>query len=187
MCLFKSLFGKNGSHEIGDQVTANPVIDIPNEEFRETFIDENPPVSNIEVPHENILKLFLDQNFYSKGYNDNYSFHSTQSLENGIATIGSEYRHILEIMIDDKNSEVYELSQAKLQAEGMPGNISEQFDLRINTIKDSISKCREEYALSKDREGNVEYILNEYKKGYLNGQQHYFNEEYFVNSTGLFK
>jgi len=186
MNFFKSLFGNNGSNENSDQATANPVMDIPNEKFRETFIDENPPASNIEVPRENILKLFMDQNFYSKGYNDGYSFHSTQSLESGIATISSEYRHILEIMIDDKKSEVYELSQSKLQLEGMPGNISEQFDLRIDTIKDSISKCKEEYSLSKDKKGNIEYILNKYTEGFLKGQQQYFNEEVFVKSTGLF-
>ena len=186
MNLFKSLFGKNGSHEISDQVTANPVIDIPNEEFRETFIDENPPVSNVEVPRENILKLFLDQNFFSKGYNDGYSFHSKQSLDSGLATIGSEYRHILEIMIDDKNSEVYEIEQTKLQAEGMPGNITEQFELRINTVKDAISKCSEQYELSNENKGNVEFILNNYTEGFLKGQQQYFNEEVFARTTGLF-
>ena len=186
MNFFTKLFGRNGSLEINEKTAAEPAINIPNNEFKNAFIDENPPINEFEMKKENVLKIFMEQNFYSKGYNDGYDFHSKQSLENGVGTICSEYRHLLDIIIDEKNCEVYELELNKMQIEGMPGNISEQFGLRINAIKESIFKCREEYELSIDIKGNVEFIVNKYSEGFQKGQQQYFNEVFFAKSTGLF-
>jgi len=186
MNFISKLFSKNGSHESTEQVLTAPASDIRNEELREVFADNNPPADNYEIKNENYLRIFMEQNFYQKGYNNGYEFHSAQSLENGIAVIRSEYQQLLSIRIDDMNSEIYTLELNKMQVDGMPGNIQDQFELRINAIRESIKNCKEEYEKSSNNSGNVEFSIGKYKEGYLNGQQQYFNESAFAGSTGLF-
>lgn len=186
MNFFTKLFSKNGS-KFTEQVTADPVNDISHNGFRQTFIDENPPVDDFEMKKENVLKIFMDQNFSAKGFNDGYEFHSSQSLESGIDNIRSEYQHLIDIMIDEKKSEIYSLNLSKIQNDGMPGNIIEQFDLRIDTINETMTKCKREYELALDNKGHIEFPINKYKDGFEKGQQQYYNEKFFAGSTGLFE
>jgi len=128
----------------------------------------------------------MDQNFYSKGFNDGYEFHSTLSLESGFAVIISEYQHLLDIIIDEKKSEIYLLDMDKLQNEGMQGTISGMFDLRIEKLNELIIKCNKEYELSPQSKGHIEFPLNKYSDGFEKGQMQYFKEKFFAESTGLF-
>lgn len=186
MNLLSKLFGKNGKQENSNQVTAENENIIPDEGFKQIFIDENPPANEFELVKENVLKLFMDQNFYSKGYNDGYEFHSRLSLESGIAIIISEYQHLLDIMIDEKKTEIHFLDMEKLQNIGMPGNISEMLDLRIEKLNEVVIKCTEEYEKSPASKGHIEFPLNKYSDGFEKGQMQYFKEKFFGQSTGMF-
>ncbi|MCY7360988.1 MAG: hypothetical protein LH629_02805 [Ignavibacteria bacterium] len=74
----------------------------------------------------------------------------------------------------------------KLQCEGMPGNMNEQFDLRIFTLTEQIKNCSEEIIKSNELKGLIEFSLIKYTDGFQKGQNQYFNEKYFASSTGLF-
>lgn len=187
MNFFTKLFNRNGSQKNSNQVAiTEQVNDISNDGFKQVFIDENPPVSDYEMKKVNVLKIFMEQNFFSKGYNDGYEFHSKQSLDLGIATIRSEYQHLVDITMDDKKTEIYLLKHHKIENEGMPGNIVEQFDLKIDEYSEFISKCQREYELAEYNKGHIEFPINKYAEGFDRGQQQYFNEKFFAESTGLF-
>ena len=98
----------------------------------------------------------MDQNFYSKGYNDGYEFHSRLSLESGIAIIISEYQHLLDIMIDEKKqldtflktyNNVDELLRSELKTDEFTDHISliREF-CRINPVARSMAEELRSYA-----------------------------------------
>jgi hypothetical protein len=186
MNLLSKLFSKNGKHDASEQIISDPVRNNLEDGFKQAFVDENPPVSEFEMKKENILRIFMEQNFFSKGYNDGYEYHSKQNLDSGIATIRSEYQHLVDIILDDKKKEIYLLKHHKIENEGMPGNIIELFDLKIDEYSEFISKCQKEYDLAEYNKGHVEFPINKYTEGFERGQKQYFNEKFFAESTGLF-
>ena len=154
--------------------------------LKEIFIDENSPEKEFETERANVLKIFMSQNFFSQGYNDGYENHSAESLGKGINNLISEYQHLLKSKIEETNHEIYLIRINKLQCEGMHGNLTEQFDLRIEILLQLIDKCQNDYELAMMNKGSAELCINKFKDGFSKGQMLYFNEKFLAQSTGMF-
>lgn len=190
MKLWNRIFGKNKQNHdnnaatisIGDRV--NSMVSVP----EDLFIEKTPPTQSAYEPvtTKNGISLFLEQDFYSRGYRDGYSTHTREKKEVLIRGIKSEFRLELDKEIDIKQKARLELTDLKLDSNGLLDTVDKQLDDQIKEMDSILERYKAELTASSQDEGWIMIALHRYCDGYTRGMEAYLQEKRIGLSTGLF-
>ncbi len=172
-------------------------MNIPNEQFNidnpymeeNLFIEKEAPIASNETKStiDSDLAKFLNINFKSRGYMDGYRYHSADTMDNSMRIIRSEFREIVDSMIDDLNLMNSKLNKHLVDVKHLSAKSHEKVTNRIEEISQSILRLQQEKEYSSIDEGLVTKCLYLYRDGFMRGLED-FNEEILVMSySGLFK
>lgn len=186
---FSKLFGKSNSNEAADNNnSSDTMIEDDINVHEDLFVNSNPPAQFTEPVTENCvgLKIYLEQNFFRKGYDDGYNWHSAELLENKLLSIKADFRYNINLKIDASRQEVVKLENHKINVEGMSERLVKQIDNQVNSIRFNITELEAEIALSTLNEGLALIAIHQYRDGFIRGTEAYLEEKMIAGSTGLF-
>lgn len=171
----------------------NPVVEtLPEEQsqdiLKDLFVDETPhePIREVDLKSESILKQFLDQNYWPKGFNDAYETHSFEVLAYNKRKIRAEFRFVVDQLIDGKNREIFSLRNELITTNGIAEQLHNQLQLRIEKLQSDIKELEMQKEMSVEDEGLVMVPIHKYHEGFVRGVQTYEEQKHFASSTGLF-
>jgi hypothetical protein len=190
MNFWSSIFRKKnsgGSNQvINNQMAETDSINNINV-MEDLFVDNIPPAQEVtsQTPHISISS-FMDRDFHRKGYEDGYSWHSAEMLDNQVKAIKSEFRYFLDQKVDELRQEILKLSHHKINVSGLSERNTQQLQLQIDLYDVNIQRLEREKELSSQDEGLVMKVINQYRDGFIRGMETYQEEKIFAGSTGLF-
>ncbi|MBK7970963.1 MAG: hypothetical protein IPK08_19710 [Bacteroidetes bacterium] len=191
MNFLKKLFGFGSKNEISNSQVQTPVVEtapvdeVPTDLLSELFVDKTPPV--IQQPASkpvSRLQEFINGGYANIGYNDGYSHHNAEFLQQKLAIIRAEFRQIVDEAIDNRRSEIFLLKNQQIETRGLSERLEEQIELRIAEIETNIGKLEREKGFSVEDEGLVMKAIHEYRDGFLRGCKEYQEAKLFAQSTG---
>jgi hypothetical protein len=191
MNLWSSIFGKKNTMEMSNNSQMNTVAEqLPGNNINvmeDLFIDNTPPILDTAVQSQHIsISSFLERDFHRKGYEDGYSWHSAEMLDNQIKAIKSEFRYFLDQKVDELRQEILKLSDQKINVSGLSERMTQQLQLRIDLLDVNVQRLDREKEFSSQDEGLVMKCINQYRDGFIRGMETYQEEKLFAGSTGLF-
>lgn len=161
--------------------------EIPSDLLKDLFSDNEPPTKTTPTEIKTSrLQDFLKINYSTLGFGDGYENHSTDLLDRKISILKSEFRQIIDESIDNRKQEVFQLRNQLIETRGLSDRIVEQLELRIQELKEVISKLEREKELSVEDEGLVMNAVHQYQEGFLRGCKEWHEAKLFAQSTGLF-
>ena len=175
---------RSANNQNVDTAAAEPEVDV----MKDLFVEEHPPQDVVEADPrtESILNVFLEKNYGVRGFNDGYQSRSNEVLENNLLRIKSEYRIILDQMIDKQGGEIFSLRNELIISKSLSERLPDQLKLRIEELQSLISKLENQKELSIDGSGWVSLPIQNYADGFRRGTLAYEDEKFFALSTGLF-
>lgn len=197
MSFFKNLFGTNTSEEaIKDTVTNAP--EAPNmDHLQKIFSDDQPPVNHKEdkekeqeeksAEKEGHLKNFLNTNYYDRGFQDGYTYHSMDIHNARVNRLISEYLEIVEMTTSIMNAKVTEFKMAIKSCQ--VAELEEQavkLGHKAEDYLNDLDKLKSEKDLAPCKQGLIAKPLSLYKEGFIRGMSQYNEEKLFAGPTGLF-
>ena len=183
--ILSKIFGNKPKQEltVSAEVMENQVLDaIPNIP-ENLFIDKNQPEIMEEIPEvETSLKKFLDKNHQGYGERDGYRCHSLVMLESSKKQIKSEFRLIIDQMLQEKQLRVFELKQLIVQLSGISETTIQQLRNNIDELQSAIEVLEKQKLLSSEDEGWVMVAVHSYHIGFMVGLEDYIQSESLLNS-----
>jgi hypothetical protein len=191
MNLWTSFFGKKNTMEMNNHnqvnASANQLQDNTINVMEDLFVDNNPPTQDVAAQLQHIsLSSFLDRDYQRKGYEDGYSWHSAEMLDNQLKAIKSEFRYFLDQKVDELRQEILKLSDQKINVSGLSERMTQQLQLRIDLHDINLQRLEREKEFSSQDEGLVMKVVNQYRDGFIRGMETYQEEKVLAGSTGLF-
>ena len=188
---FTSIFSRENktsqitNDETGNS-TSNESVEIPNL-TQDLFVDNNPPSPEAPDQAQQIkISTFLDRDFHRKGFEDGYSWHSKEMLDNQIKSTKAEFRYFLDQKIDELHQTILKITDQKISAAGLSDTMTQQLQLRIDLLDVNIQRLEREKISSFDEEGLIMKAIHQYRDGFIKGMETYQEEKFFAGSTGLF-
>lgn len=179
---FFNLFRKS-SDNIEDTHTSSG---LSNDVMEDIFVDNTPPLMEEPAKSVSPIKTFLSANYQAKGYNDGYYYHSADVMDNTLKLTKAEFRQLVDVLIDEKQREIYLLKDSYIESEGISGRTQRRLENRIKELEAMIGQMANEKDLSAFGEGLVSGPLNSYQDGFTRGLEKYQAEKLLAHSTGLF-
>lgn len=180
MSVFSKLFQTRKNEEIHDQEN----FDI----MENLFVDNQKPIE-VEsgfATETSGIQQFLNQNFYSKGYEDGYRNHSEESLEFAIKGIKAEFRFKIDQLIDQKRKNKLVLMNLQVETGTIAESLNIQANNILNDLDESIQVLKKEKESSAMDEGWVMKAVHLYHEGFTEGTRKYQEERLLGLSTGFF-
>jgi hypothetical protein len=151
------------------------------------FVDEQPPyLKEAQKQPSNSIEKFMNQNFQSDGYKNGYDFPETEYLESKIKLIKSDFRLVIDMAIDNKKAELYELKLHFIKVSGISQRLEAQLEEKIKFVEKDIEELEKQKNLSVDNEGIIASSIHAYRLGFIQGIEKYQQEKFFAVTTGLF-
>lgn len=190
MNLLSKLFGSSNmnGHSNGNGIPASSAIiedDIVNVS-EILFVDPNPPVQSQKQESPHGLQAFIEQDFFRKGYDDGYNWHSAEMLDNKVKSLKSDFRYNISLKIEQVRREKLELQKQKINIGGMSERLDKQLDVAIASFQEIIDNLDNEKVLSSEDEGLAMTIIHQYRDGFVRGTETYQQEKLLASSTGMF-
>lgn len=156
--------------------------------MEDVFVDNIPPEVEVREPAKPLspMKKFLDTNYQFKGFNDGYNYHSTDVMNNNLKVIRTEFRQLVDILIDEKQQEIYLTKDSLIESEGISERFQRRLENRIQELEATVRQLTNEKDLSAFGEGFVSAPLSCYQDGFARGLEKYQQEKLLAYSTGLF-
>lgn len=154
------------------------------------FVEKEPPVSLEQETKQSIgnkLSEFLKRDFRSIGYADGYRYHSSDVMDNYRRFIKSEFREVVDIVIDELKFNRLSLHKQLVDVRSFSSKTEEKFLNLINEVGESISRLEQEKELSSMDEGMVVKVLHQYRDGFIRGMEDHTDETLLMSYKGLFK
>jgi len=190
MNFFNKLFGqeKMGDHTNGNGAALNSTAVEANDinVLEDIFVDSKPPVAETVQQSPAGLQLYLEQDFFRKGYEDGHSWHSAEMLENKIKSLKADFRYNVSLKTEQVRQEILELEKHKINIEGMSARMEKQLNAKIASLQFVIDKLETEKALSAEDEGLSMIGIHQYRDGFIRGTESYQQEKLIASSTGMF-
>ena len=152
------------------------------------FTDKNPPSEEpqVVVKVESILQNFLDQDFFNNGYQEGYHNHNQDMITSRTKQIKSEFRYIVDQVIETKRTKITELQCQCLDVDEVSDRLRRKLQIHIESTSSSIDKLEKEKELSVGEEGLVMHPIHKYRNGFIRGLELYHEEKFLGESTGFF-
>lgn len=163
-----------------------PINGLASDVMENIFVDNIPPVMDETVKPVNPMKTFLGANYMAKGYNDGYYYHSADVMDNNLKVIKAEFRQLVDILVDEKQREIYLLKDSFIESEGISDRTQRRLENRILELEGMVGQIALEKDLSAFGDGLVSGPLNSYQDGFTRGLEKYQAEKLLAHSTGLF-
>lgn len=196
MSIFKNLFGGNRKTEPAELTTfASPetiVIEKQQDLIPpvDLFLDNEPPSSE-QVAELNKSKIvaFIERDWNRLGLNDGYEYGTQEVYELQIKHIKSEFRKIIDQMVDEKRISLTQLRNRKIEIGSLSDSTVKQLEVVIDETQKSLEELVKEKSLSAENEGLVMNAIHPYSLSFKKGL-HSKEEErmilypisYFINS-----
>lgn len=187
MSWFSKFFGTPGNDDslLNNQgITSNSENDV--NVLEDLFVNRNAPVVENDKEGKYSIKAYLEQDFFHKGYNDGYDYHSAEVLDNKINGLKADFRYNLSQKIDQARADIVELENHKIDVEGMSQRMVKQLDNRIAALRSVMNELESEIAMSALDEGSAMISIHQYRDGYIRGTEAYQSEKFIAGSTGMF-
>ena len=189
MSWLSKLLGKTNSNDANvNEQTSDTITEDNINVLEDLFVNNNPPAQIEEQAAVNSsgLKAYLEQDFFRKGYEDGYNWHSAEMLENKILSLKADFQYNLNLKIDAARQEVVKLENHKIGLGDMSERLAKQIDNQVNAIRFNITELEAEIALSSLNEGMAMIAIHQYRDGFIRGTEAYQEEKLIAGSTGLF-
>jgi hypothetical protein len=190
MNIFNKLFGKdkmsdhtNGN---GSGFSSTAVEDNNVNVLEDLFVDPNPPVAETVQQSPTGLQLYLEQDFFRKGYEDGYRWHSAEMLENKLKSLKADFRYNASLKIEQVRLVMLQVEKHSIGIEGMSPRMEKQINAQIASLQVIIDNLENEKALSAEDEGLAMIGVHQYRDGFIRGTEAYQQEKLLASSTGLF-
>jgi len=176
--------GNDGSSSNNQLVTPASENDV--NVLEDLFVNKNAPVVENDKEGKYSIKTYLEQDFFHRGYNDGYDYHSAEILENRTNSLKADFRFNLSQKIDQARADIVELENHKIDVDGMSQRMVKQLDNRIAALRDIMNELESEIAMSALDEGSAMIGIYQYRDGYIRGTEAYQAEKLIAGSTGMF-
>jgi len=194
---FSKFFGQNSN---GGQINHNAVIGATDnpasmEEYNldglgDLFVDPNPPVEENIVAEQHAggrrIESFLDQDYYKKGYDDGYQYHTQDILDNRVRSIKADFRFQIDQSIDQKRRELLNLKMNAIDVDGLSERILKRIEATADDFSAMVARLELEKELSASDEGWVMKAIHTYRDGFIRGLEAYNELRIFGINNGLF-
>ena len=152
------------------------------------FIDKISPASEREQsePTGVNIQAFLEKKYDIMGFQDGYSYHNLEMLNNQVKTIKAEFRLQLDLVIDQRRRTLLDLRTHSIEVEGLSERMGRQIEAVEKDFSAMIDRLEKEKDLSVCDEGWVMRPVNNYRYGFLRGVERYNEERLIAGCTGLF-
>lgn len=154
------------------------------------FVEKEPPASVDQETNRstgNKLTEFLKRDFRGIGYSDGYRYHSADVMDNYKRFIKSEFREVVDIVIDDLKFNRLSLQKQLVDVRSFSSKTEEKFLNLIHEVGEGISRLEQEKELSSMDEGMVTKVLHQYRDGFIRGMEDHTDETLLMSYKGLFK
>jgi len=188
MSFLKNIFGKNNAGNSTNGALNSIPFSAPSEDqlLKNLFVNPEPPVNEPVEAAANGISAFLDQDFFSKGYNDGYTSHSADTMKNQVDVIKAEFRLMMSRKIDEIRQEMLEMENHLINIDGVEERLEKQVQKRLEYLLEMKNDLEAEKALSALDEGMVMASVHKYREGFVRGLQTYQEEKMLASSTGMF-
>jgi hypothetical protein len=195
MNILKSLFKRSGANRPSSVETFAPpsssLIELEQEKKPpfDLFIDNEPPQerqeeSNYETKSK--ISTFLERDYHSIGINDGFEYHSHENLQSAKDKIKTEYKLIIDKMIQEKIEKIFQLRIMLSNVDRISDVTQKNLELMIEEIESSISRLQQQKDLSSVDEGWVMNAIHSYHQGFVQGLNNYLASENFLKSIKNF-
>ncbi|RLD84406.1 MAG: hypothetical protein DRJ10_01320 [Bacteroidetes bacterium] len=188
MSWITKLFGRENSNDGNETDVLEKAYNDGNElaGLEEVFVDSTPPATERTPQHTSKLLQFFNRDFPNQGFQDGYSNHSKEKLQQCILKIKSDFRFEIDQLISKKRDEILRLAQSRVEVEGISDETVAKIDLQLNHHTNQITELESQKALSSEDEGWVMKVQHEYQNGYANGTKQYFDENKVLGFEDIF-
>ncbi|MBV6479132.1 MAG: hypothetical protein HGGPFJEG_01893 [Ignavibacteria bacterium] len=159
-----------------------------NYEIDENTFSDNGHAEKVVIPEQckTALSMFLDIDFYLRGYNDGYDYASAEVYNKILESIKIEFKITIEKMIDKSLNEIAKLNELINNIKDLKSMSEVNALNRINELNIQIQKLNEQKVLCDQNDGLVMKPVNMYKAGYEKGLYAYTQEKLLGIPSGLF-
>ena len=157
-----------------------------NENFRQLFVDENPPQEMEEEETEekvdqtnkiNKLEKFLNNPFFDMGYKDGYEGHSSELRDICIENIKTEFCEVIDRMVEIQQSEFESLRIHLSEIKTFGEEYRQPILIKADQIKKQMDRLDD---------GLVMKPILRYKEGFIRGLKNYQKEKLLNSHSGFF-
>lgn len=150
------------------------------------FIAAEAPAAAEEENIRSTVRAFLNKDFVQKGYDDGYAYPNADLMEASIKKLRSDFRLAVDLVIDEKRSDINELKRHMTNIRGISERLEQEMDQKIEEIVNLIHELDTQKLLSVENEGWIAGSVNDYRLGFIKGVQQYRQEKLLAGSTRLF-
>ncbi len=165
---FKKWFGKTSTDTSTDSDnSAAPAASVPGRTmYPLTFQYQRPE----------LVRSFLEHDWRKEGHQDALHFPSLQRRDSRLQSIIADYRHRLQSVQAQLQSQVHELEMHLLEVQGIDLVMESQIKHRMRQLQSMQSDIQKQLELSVDHEGWLVAVMIAYKDGFLTGTRQYQHE-----------
>ncbi len=153
---------------------------------RQLFVEEQAPVAEDQAIAGTLLTDFLNRNYEILGFNDGYTYPNAEVLNAKLRKLSTDFRIVLDKMIDEKRSCVNELKFHLINTRGVSERLEEGIHAKITEVENLVHELDLQKVLSVEDEGMIAPVINNYRLGFLQGLERYNQEKILACSTKLF-
>lgn len=178
MTFWEKLFGKK------KKVTDTPAAPVPQPHSFDTMVatqtlqedDDNRPVQRKMMRgtyRPTVIKNFMDQDWWTKGYNDALQFPVQERRQWAQHNIRTSFIQALQQAAMQLSAELKSHEQQALQLAGVSQVLDQQMQLRTEEIKALMALVDQQLALCVDGEGWIATVFAAYNEGFSVGALQY--------------
>ncbi len=189
MSIFKNLFGSKGKPSPESQISKSEISNShPSDELlKNIFVDSEPPYSEyVEERKQSRIVSFIERDWSRLGLNDGYEYGTQEVYDLQVKHIKSEFRKIIDQMVDEKRVSITELKHRKIEIGSLSNSTVLQLEVVINETQKSIDELLLEKNLSVENEGLVMDVVHPYSIGFKKGLHSKEEERMIFNPISNF-
>lgn len=163
---FKKWFGKSAADAPPDTTDAAPAPAAGRKVYPMSFQYQRPE----------LVRNFLEYDWRKEGHQDALHFPSLQRRDSRLQSIIADYRHRLQSVQAQLQSQVHELEMHLLEVQGIDLVMESQIKHRMRQLQSMHTDIEKQLELSVDHEGWLVPVMIAYKDGFLTGTRQYQHE-----------
>ena len=173
MTIFNKLFGKRSANT---EAAAIKDIGVPEAEL---FIQQEIP-SDKDAGKKMRKDIFGEREFYLEGRRAGYATHSADGIELFLAEIRASFRKALE---EDKETllrDQTDIQMCLIQIGDMLPSKKQCLELKMKLLSNKIDEYTLQQTISVDDEGFISSFIHDFRRGYRQGIEDYFEQNLFL-------
>lgn len=173
---------KTQSYEYGNPMNSSQPNQAPTKDL---FIDDSHPNEQrvLKKFNSELISDYLNQDYHQIGIQEGFSMHSNEAAESRKQLIKSNFRNLLNQIIDKNREDILKLSNSLIEVSELSKELKEKLENKITFLKSEIDDLDLQKQLSAENEGLVMSAIHNYHQGFLSGLRSYFEMEKIINKN----